>query len=615
MADNPFDQFDSAPTAPAANPFDQFDEAQKPKPIKMPDGSLYTGQPFQDAILKTMAQGPQPGGPSALEKAVSPITRKVVPFIANPDKAYGEPLGDWVMDKTNSPALATAARLAPTAASMIAQGAIGRFGAEAAPEVAPGEFVANEGDAALNAGFRTGENQPIAKAIAGESGKQALNIHAQKVADSIAANEAGVPAGVKLDYGPIADARAPANAVYNRFANALPEKMVLDDATLGDIDTIAEGNRISSGSPDVQARLQTLRDELATQEGFNGHKLVNEVRALRQEGNAAFGSDDVDQVALGKAKLAIAARLEKFAQSQLPADADVSAEQLADARVALAKNHTVESALHGNNVDMGVIARAQRNNPDLLTGGLRDIADFANKNPAISGLASRIYEPPSYATDVLGSANASKTENFLSPSFWAGLGGGKAAARRLLIGSGEVGALDAMPDLAPLDTVPRPPEGMTASPPTAPSAPAPNNSDYAAVLSQGVEHGPAPEFTASTPTAPAERPADFSRALAELRSSGLSLAHDLAPTTARRYSDLSGVMSSQVPTDIMTRTSNTAAKLAELQRRYGLTLEEERAPALAEAQAHQALEDQAGHAAGGYISELSLLRHYAQHLR
>ena len=65
----------------------------------------------------------------------------------------------------------------------------------------------------------------------------------------------------------------------------------------------------------------------------------------------------------------------------------------------------------------------------------------------------------------------------------------------------------------------------------------------------------------------------------------------------------------------MARAPNTAAKLAELRHRYGLTLEEQAAPHIAEQQARQALESQAGYARGGYHSELALMRRWAQNLR
>ena len=155
---------------------------------------------------------------------------------------------------------------------------------------------------------------------------------------------------------------------------------------------------------------------------------------MRQEGYNRLGSDDVSQQSIGKAQLEIANALDQHIADTLPATAPVTADQFKAARVALAKNQSVQAALRGSNVDAQAIGRMQRANPDLLTDELKEVADFANSNPTVSGLGSRVRDPPSFAGDI-GHAVGRNAESVLNPAFWTGITGAQGAARRFLTGS------------------------------------------------------------------------------------------------------------------------------------------------------------------------------------
>ena len=284
------------------------------------------------------------------------------------------------------------------------------------------------------AGFRTAQGHPIANVLAGSTGKDALTIHNQQVGNAILGQEAGVAPGTPLNYDSLAAAREAPNSVYERAGQAIPAGPLSPGAQQSILAASQRAGRITQGSPDALNKIGALQQQLLAGP-VTGEQVVNELRGLRQEGYANLGSDDVSNQELGHAQLAMSRGLEQHIADTLPAGAPVSLDQLQAARTALAKNHAVQGALRGNDVDLGAVARLQRADPDLLTGGLKVAADFANANPPVTGLASRIYEPPSYGQDLMGVPGTHRIENFLSPTFWSGVGGGTALARRVLTGN------------------------------------------------------------------------------------------------------------------------------------------------------------------------------------
>jgi hypothetical protein len=325
-------------------------------------------------------------------------------------------------------------------------------------------------------------------------------------------------------------------------------------------------NRITKGSPDAVAKVTALKDELLNAKDLSGNKVVNEIRGLRQEGYTNIASEDVSNQQLGHAQLDMARGLETHIAEALPKDADVSLDQLKSARTALAKNHAVKSALRGSDVDLQAVARMQRADPELLTGGLKAAAEFANANPSVTALASRVYSPPGYVKDVMGEAGVRGPENLLSPSFWTGLGGGKMAARRILTGNTEKavqGAREAFPvglgdELAPIPTRgPEPPPGMTAEvpPPGGPRAAPQGDIPLADLLAHGVEQPPALGLSLGEMAAPKAKGLPFKQN-AEHLAGDLELEPE-APRGAgpENNQDLGSVMSQGVPEGTMQRST------------------------------------------------------------
>jgi hypothetical protein len=282
------------------------------------------------------------------------------------------------------------------------------------------------------AGLRTAEDAPIARNLAGSSGREALQLHAANVSRTIAANEAGIPAAQApwLSQDILADAKREPSAVFGRVANTLPTGPLSEQAqnaisTAGLPDT----GRMSKGSPQAQAQIEDLRQQLlAPGKMFTGQQVVNEMRGLRQEGFANVASDDVSNQQLGRAQLAMARAITQHINDSIPAGADVTPEQFAAASKTLAKNATIQQALRGNDVDLQVLARIQRADPQLLDGGTKMLADFASTHPEVATLPSMQtrYNPPSAARDV-------QDISLKNPASWIrpALGG---LARRALVG-------------------------------------------------------------------------------------------------------------------------------------------------------------------------------------
>lgn len=416
-------------------------------------------------------------------------------------------------------------------------------------------------------GMRTAENSPIARNIAGSSGHEALALHNQPLGNIVLGAEAGLPHGTRLNYDTLAAGQNAPNAVYGRVAAALPEGP-LSPAAQAQVNAAGGvGNRITAGSPDALNHIGALKGSLLEPgKTFTGNQIVNEMRGLRQEGYVNVGSDDVSKQQLGKAQLDMARGLEQHVSDTLPATADTSMEQLQAARTALAKNHAVQAALHGPDVDMQAIARIQRADPQLLSGGMQDIADFANAHPEVSSLPTKgaRYNPPGVMKDI-------GNVDIIHPSTWAKpLVGG--FARRALTGNPEAATAAARSapvsglggEFAPIDRgPPQPPPEMTASTPSAPppaAGPRPGDIPLADLLSHGVEQGP-PAGLSLAPDVSRGAPGLTFRNDPGFNAGELSLADEIAPRgAAPNNTDLGAVMSQGVPEGIMQRAPSSRTK-------------------------------------------------------
>jgi len=471
-------------------------------------------------------------------------------------------------------------------------------GARASTEAAT--LAAQNAPAAVTKyGMRTLTSHPIAAGAAGPSGTQAVLLHNQPLGNTVLGAEAGVPHGHALvpgENGSLAQARTAPGSVYDRLQESLPTAPLSSNATRMMQSAGTTENVLTAPSEATQAAIDAQRARL--QGPLTGPQVVQTSRALRQEGGARLGSDDVEQQNLGSAQLQIARALEQHIADTLQPNAPVSLEQFQAARTALAKNYAVQGAVKGGNVDMQAIGRMQLRDPDLLTGPMADIADFANKHPSVTSLPNRIEVPPSFANDLGKAIGTGNHQGVLDRLF--GASGIQAGARRILTGnpgaateaaqqtpvtglSGEFGPL-APRQPPPLDLqppsgqafTPHQPEAATGNPqqdffgtgannftanaPTTPAPPTagpPGQIPLADVLSHGVEQPPAAGLQSAPMGAPPQTGIPFQRNAAH-EAGDLTL-DELLNGPPRTYTgnnaDLPGVMSQGVPEGTMTRTS------------------------------------------------------------
>jgi len=378
-------------------------------------------------------------------------------------------------------------------------------------------------DAATALGLR-GVNTP-GKLLAGESAGPTLHAHNAAIGDAAVGNEAGLAQGATPSYETLAAARTAPSSVMDRAGASLPNGG-LDAQAQAAIKSAGapEGGRVSQGSPQAQAQIETLRQQLLDAGSETpGPQWTNELRALRQEGFTNSASDDVSNQQLGRAQLDMANGIEGHIGRNLPANGDVNLQQFQDARKALAKNYTAQSALRGDTFDLPTIARIQRADPGMLDGNMKTVADFANSNPE-AVRPSNPLTAPSIASDITG-LNTAKPIGSILQAVGGSLG------RRMLTGgtSGVLDRTNAMfgprPNFAPLNggmrpppgnvgitpqqgtlgnllqppETPRPPLGMTYGPMGAPPAPAAPQGGFslADLLSHGVENNASGESAAS----------------------------------------------------------------------------------------------------------------------
>lgn len=468
-------------------------------------------------------------------------------------------------------------------------GAVGQDVMDIAPVAAAGKLLPKGVPAtpASEAGLRSGAEHPIARAIAGNSGRDALTLQNAKVANTIAASEAGHDLHAPLTNESLAAARAAPNSVYKRVANNLPVGP-LDAQAQAEILRAGqpEGGRITVGSPQAQPAITALQDQLTSAHATpTGQQIVNELRGLRQEGFKNIGSDDVSNQELGHAQLGMARAIEGHISRNLIPGGDTSIEQFQAARTALAKNHAVEAALRGGNVDLAALARMNRADPELMTGGLKVLADFADAHPPVSGLPQQIYNPPSFTSDVLG-RNSEHPASILNPETWVGATGLKAGARKVLRGfGGEDSAIERAnrmfgprppdafgplprptfpgPGSGAVDMTPEPSPGLSLAPEGAVQAPqtAPGGLSLADVLSTGVERPTAPGLSLADELGAGGRPGEGIPYRPD--PAFLSRGAEIAPEDAwfkggaPDLGDLASVMSQGVPEGTLMRSGGS----------------------------------------------------------
>lgn len=501
----------------------------------------------RDLASRIGGHGPHPSEPTfPLSPNAQTVAQSIGGELSNAAEPYRVPAIEPALEKA-APILSDVAQIAPIAGPI---SGIAR-GLSAAPEIA-----ATAPAAVRNLGLRTAESSPIARNVAGHSGREALTEQNQSIVDPTAGAVAGVPHGAPLNSTTLEAGREAPNSVYSRAAEHIPTGPLSPTAAqvvqgIGSDDLVVH-------SPDTQATIEAQKQRLLSGP-MTGPQVVDAQKALRFNGFRNASSEDPEQLAVGHAQLKMADALHQHMADTLSATAPVSAEQLTQARQALAQNHTVENVLKGGNVDLQALARVHRNNPNMLSGPLKDLAEFGDLHPEVSSLpgAGARYNPAGVAQDIAGF-------DIVHPVGAVARMFGGNMARRSLLGSPEAAAAarTATPvrgmgdEFAPLDRgTPQPPPGLTAGPMGAPpSAGQQGGIPLADLLSHGVEQSP-PLGLSLAPEAAPQGGIPFN-VNAEHAAGGLSLADELSPFRGKPMdmSDFAGVKSQGVPEGIVQRS-------------------------------------------------------------
>jgi hypothetical protein len=492
--------------------------------------------------------------------AVTSLHGALKSFLADPSGTIAK-VGDTVRNAT--PAQVGANVVAP----LVAGGAAGEVGGLASKFVGGSTAAATEAASdAGQLGFRTTAPHPLAGHVS-DAGTT-LDLQHQAVAKSVLGADAGVPHDVPFNHSSLVDAAKAPGTLLDQGAAALPT-VPLSQGAAAKVMAARGPNILTKPTPNVAAVMDSTEQSLL---GDPNRPITGkEVRATRNsnsaDANAGMNSDDPDARAIAKYKRSVVDALDQHIADTMPADSAISPDMIANARATLAKNYNLRDLIgKGGDIDLQALAKDHRENPNKFTGPTRTVAQFASDHPEVTGSisdATRIA-PPSFMKD-MGDINP-----LYHPigSIAQALFGG--AARRAL--RGPAGAAEGLAEQTPVaglagEFEPKPnPLAPPTEPPLTTSAPAgvrpppapyPGTISHADVLAHGVEQ-PLPEGLTSGPMgAPPQEGMPFVRNAAH-EAGDLSLDdHFAGPRTygGQPASELPGVMSANVPNEIMAKTA------------------------------------------------------------
>lgn len=240
-----------------------------------------------------------------------------------------------------------------------------------------------EVQAAQQAGFKlTPEqvgNAPIGRAVQSLSGSAKLERSMSKANAATVNDLAAQEIGVTGPLTPMAleKARAPANEVYRAVSQT--GKINTDAQFASDIAGVA--NRTGGGSFgfDVPPAIERLKQGYGDVKSFDSADAVSKVRQLRADAVKNIKAiNQPEQNALGYAQKGIADAIENQLERHLQGQGNgILFSAFRNARVQLAKIHSVEDALQGTNVSARSLAK-QLDRGVPLSGNLKTIAEAAS---------------------------------------------------------------------------------------------------------------------------------------------------------------------------------------------------------------------------------------------
>ena len=306
--------------------------------------------------------------------------------------------------------------------SLEAGGLLGR-GAEAA--ITP----AAEAGPAAQLGLRTAGGLPAK--MAGSTAGPVLDAQNNRVASSVMGADVGVPHSSPVTPQTLAAAReAPGQVLDAGYSQIQPGP--LSPAAQAQVTAARGPATITKPTPNVTNQINDIESSLLDPNGqFTGEQLRATRNSLSSDANAGRNSADADTRAVAQYKANVVNALDQHLADSLPPGGTVTPDMVQNARATLAKNYQLQDLIgKGGDIDLQALAKLHRDNPNLLTGNTRTVAQFASDHPEVTGAisdANRI-SPPSFIGDVAG-INPLKPLGTIGHAMFGAVG------RRLLTGA------------------------------------------------------------------------------------------------------------------------------------------------------------------------------------
>lgn len=403
MASNPFDQFDEKPSG-GSNPFDRFDNPAA-KQQKSYGGIDALAGPETMLSAASNVAGMVASGFSGLAGAVLP----------GPEGQGA----DWAARTRQSLSYEPRGKLAGQAAQVIsAPGAAWNEGAESLAsriDSPAGRTIAEQGIKAvpMALGLRSGAAKPltvaqkqaakyrgqgfsltpsegaaggIATAAEGLSGESLLAKRISEknipVAEQKIAKDLGIPEGTPVNNESLAKVE---KSSYEKYKAVRGSGRIRTDETyqkaLNDIE--AKYKSAAEDFPEATRELGLEKTERVinglNKESFDANSAVDVIRKLREQSTKAYTEGEGAHArALREGAKAIEDQLERHIGNTNP----TALAEFKEARTMLAKAHDARKAIDKNErLNPQVYAEILRRNPALLTGGAKEVAEFARDNP------------------------------------------------------------------------------------------------------------------------------------------------------------------------------------------------------------------------------------------
>lgn len=257
----------------------------------------------------------------------------------------------------------------------------------------------------------------VATALESVSGKaatrQVANVKNAEVTNNLIKGDLGIAADQPLTKDAIQAVRKEAGAkTYGEISKEGTLKV--DDQFHADLQSIAQsGADVEGAFPGIgaqaNAKVQDLVNSLSGA-APNGQQAIGVFKFLNDRAKANFkaaGMGDSQALELAKAQDGAADAVGALIERNLEASGKGDlAQAWKDARVTIAKSYQAENALKGNNIDAGMLATQLRKNKPL-SGGFKDVADFADQFPDVAKLPQSGAGVSKLAAMVAGGAGVS----------------------------------------------------------------------------------------------------------------------------------------------------------------------------------------------------------------